>query len=150
MSYTHDNGAVNEPKDAFFDQEAQKRLAETIQAWMDAKSLKKRPLALAAGISRTTLDAMLNATRPPELEKLARVASVFDVTISALLDGRLPSGGDKPKLPPTDRARLQELEAQVALLRDLPRQVEDLGTQLAGALADLQSFRTLLRSRGIE
>lgn len=111
--------------------------------------IRKRPLALAAGISRTTLDAILNGTRPPDFESVARLASALHTTTGALIDGQMPPGAGQGSMLPATGDRLEELATRVDALAELPLQVEDLAAQLAAALTDLQSMRTLLQSRGI-
>jgi transcriptional regulator with XRE-family HTH domain len=129
---------VDGPNDTFFDQAARAQLGETVKAWMDSVGTNKRKLALATGMSRTTLDAILSGSRETSLELVARLAATLNTTTGALVDGQMPTNpppGDS-RLPAT-AARPGSLEERVATLE------HDLGVALAMAEAALERVRHL-------
>jgi transcriptional regulator with XRE-family HTH domain len=148
LSRPCDNGSVDGSEEAFFDADARLRLGNAVQAWIDARGTNKRQLSLNTKISRTTIDEIIKASRPAELETIARIAATLNVSLGALLDGKLPE--DQPqvtKLPARGPDPLAVLagrvdalehqmvtalataEAALELARRLPLQDEQPGTQ---------------------
>ena len=97
LSTVLDTCPVSESDESFFDVEARARLGATIEAWRQSVGVKKFQLALEAGMSRTTLDAILQGKRVASLEKISSLAAALHTTAGTLIDGRHPpSRGGRP------------------------------------------------------
>jgi hypothetical protein len=108
--------AVSGTDDAGLEQAARERVAATITAWINYRKIRKSVLTRDAGVSRTTLDQVLKATRAVQIGTLTNLADRLGTTVGALIDGLLP-----PEDASDHRrgGRLESLEKWVAQIAEL-------------------------------
>lgn len=123
--YTKCGGQCDNSHMAEFDMEA---FRQRLQSLMDAKGIKRKPLAKAAGLGETSIRDIFDAGRNDvRVGTLVKLADYFDVAISDLLSdprvqiaGRIGAGGevlfeaddDGPKVdrPPGAHGKILALE----------------------------------------
>lgn len=67
----------------------QKNLAENIQALRKAKGFSQKELADIVGVGVTTIGNYENGLREPNVDRLIKLADIFEVNIDTLIRGRI-------------------------------------------------------------
>lgn len=113
-------------------------IRERLQAAMERKGIKAKPLALAAGLNETAVRDVLKRSENPGVGTLLKIADVLDVPASHMFAGRVPllgkigAGGsilfeelDEPELvdaPPTSSGNIMALLVQGASMMPVYRE----------------------------
>lgn len=116
------------------------RIAKNLGALLRATGWTQGQLAYKAGLTQAAISQLSQGRRRPSLQSIWQISQAFGVSMEELA-GFKPLRLPDPVEPEAPADRLEALEKRIAVLSDLPNQVQ----QMAEAMADLLESRSSSR-----